>query len=342
MAAGNQGVLARIKRRYLSLDLTLLLPALARLPQGLANASSRWRGALAYHAGLDWRSLAVGEPFVRDRSLQALRHLSQAQGGLWSEHTVVALLKRRFVVAAQEELDAARIIQAPRAGFAVRYEGQAACEAGQGAEARGTIWLGCHVDALFVGVQALGLAGRAELLMSSNTVEHPQVPLAAQRHFQRKYAALSLALGPRGAVLHKETHLRTMTKRLAAGAGLVVVGDIPAAHPTRAFAVPWFGQELGLDDGVYRLAARTDARIQAFACWHAPSPPSAQVPSTHCLVFGPTADPRMPNYRAQLRALYAWHGQAIAQDPSRWWALDLLPLAPVLLAQASNGASMVV
>jgi hypothetical protein len=224
----------------------------------------------------------------------------------------------------------------------VRYEGQAACEAGQGAEARGTIWLGCHVDALFVGVQALGLAGRAELLMSSNTVEHPQVPLAAQRHFQRKYAALSLALGPRGAVLHKETHLRTMTKRLAAGAGLVVVGDIPAAHPTRAFAVPWFGQELGLDDGVYRLAARTDARIQAFACWHAPSTPSAQVPTTHCLVFGPTADPRMPNYRAQLRALYAWHGQVIAQDPSRWWALDLLPLAPVLLAQASNGASMVV
>lgn len=319
-------------RATLNLDFAAGLPLLARMPQGLADRINRLRAKAALRAGLEWRSLAVGSPFVRARSLQGLAMIAGPEAA-------ECLVKQRFAVAAQEELDAARIINAPRAGFALRFQGQSARADGS---SRGMIWLGCHVDALFVGVQALGLAGLAELLMSSNTVEHPQVPPAVKRHFQRKYAALSLALGPNGAVLHKETHLRTMAKRLAAGAGLIVVGDIPAPNQGRAFAVPWFGEERGLDDGVFRLAARTDALIQAFVCWREPiqpQGPTQTTATTHCLEFGPTADPRDPAYREQLRELYAWHGQAIAQDPSRWWAVDLLPLAPVLRAQDSAGAS---
>jgi hypothetical protein len=47
-------------------------------------------------------------------------------------------------------------------------------------------------------------------------------------------------------------------------------------------------------------------------------------------VIGEVVDPAANGFTLQLRAAYAWHEQLILRYPGRWWAVDLLPLFPVL------------
>lgn len=356
----------RVDRWWIKCLFALGLPLLAVLPGAIAAALNRLRARVSLRRDLEWRSLAVGQPFLKSRSKAGLLQIltyrralrirpNDLSPPLFQNHKNVGepgvafssqrlheitksytarldrLVLQRFEFAANEELEAFRIIRSPLATRPIRWMSSNRLPLGEKGlvklneclKGRPAIWLACHFDALFVGVSALGQAGFAQCLMSSDTVDHPQVDRLVRQFFRDKYRAIATTLGPDGAVLHKEQHLRTMVKRLRLGGRLIVVGDIPAHPSHRSFPISWFGKERGVDEGVYRLALSHNALVIPFACL-------SRGTGAYDLVIGEVVDPAANGFTLQLRAAYAWHEQLILRYPGRWWAVDLLPLFPVL------------
>ncbi len=355
-----------LDRWWIKCFFALGLPLLAVLPDAIAARLNRIRALVSFRRDLEWRSLAVGQPFLKNRSKAGLLQILNYRRALrispndWSRplfqnqinsgergaerssqrHNDMAqsyaarldrLVLQRFQFAANEELEAFRIIRSPQATRPIRWTNadrfplgdQGLAKLTERLKQRPAIWLACHFDALFLGVSALGQAGFAQCLMSSDTVDHPQVDRLVRQFFRDKYRALATTLGPDGAVLHKEQHLRTMVKRLRLGGRLIIVGDIPAQPKHRSFPILWFGKERGVDEGVYRLARSHNALVIPFACL-------SRGIGAYDLVIGDVVDPVVEGFTSKLRAAYAWHEQLILRYPGRWWAVDLLPLFPVL------------
>lgn len=302
-----QRLLASAKFRLISLDYALLSFVARHVPLALGRLWAIKRGMLHILFNYDWRSYAVGMPFVRTRTWQSLRLLHPAHSRL----RLLATLIGRYVNSSLEEWEVLaldRLIE--------RLPVPASDDLAQQEElpAMGTVYVMFHYGSFILGMAWLGrhLAARQQRLhvMASNLFLHPQVHPAAQRLFQRKYELLEHFLNG-GKVVYIEDGLKPFYKLLKAGDGLFVLTD-NISKVERAVRADFCGMsQVPFVPGTQSLLERTGACYAPFAChYHR---------GQYRLILGS----RVADV-ASLPAAITFHGNLVDAYPQRWLASDLL------------------
>ena len=292
-------------------------PLAARLPFGAGMKLAEWLGRLCYVLDLDWRTVAVREHFVRDRSRSALAEICPSR----EASAIERLLVGRFITAAREELEGHWLHQGRAEHCRCEFEGLDAIKAQVAASGQGVVLLAHHFDAVEMGIAQMGLAGLKVNLMSSNIVEDTRVPLSVQRYFRLKYAGLSRYLNG-GSTVHVEPHMSTRLQefyaRLSRGECLVVLGEAPSNKPDKAVIVDFLGRRRAMAPGAVRIAEQAGVPMAAFVCLSL-SCGSYRVICTP-LFFPSSAG----SHAGNVPALFAFLEAHIRHHPDRWWAADLM------------------
>lgn len=291
----------------------LFFPLLARLPRALGMRGAVWLGETCRRLDIDWRTVAVREHFVAQRTAQALQELLPEA----SAKERAACLEERFRNAAREELEAHWFSSGMAETMDCCFENIEAIEACL-AHGRGMVLLTLHFDATLMGVVHLGRRGLKLNLMTSNIVEDPRVPASVQGYFARKYAAIQRYLNG-GRSLHVESNLKAFYQGIRRGESAVVLCEGPALSTDDAVNVHFLGRLRALAPGAVRIAEKTAAPMAAFVCLR-------EKAGSYRVVFSPVYLPAPGgNHAANIPALFAFLDAFIRRHPERWWAADLLP-----------------
>ena len=293
-------------------------PLVARLPFGVGMKLGEWLGRLCYVLDLDWRTVAVREHFVRDRTRSALSEICPGR----EASAIERLLVGRFVSAAREELEGHWLHLRRAEQCRCEFEGLDAIKAQVAASGQGVVLLSFHFDAVVMGMAQMGLAGLALNVMTSNIVEDPRVPSSVQCYFRsRKYTGLSRCLNGGSNVHvepHKSTRLLEFYARLSRGECLVVLGDAPSNKPDKAVIVDFLGRRRAMAPGAVRIAEQAGVPMAAFVCLSLPC-------GSYRVICTPLFFPSLEGSHAgNVPALFAFLETHIRHHPDRWWAADLM------------------
>jgi len=305
-------------------DYAVLLPLLARLPLRLGMALALWRGRLNAWAARDWRSMALQTRHIQRMSLQGAQEL--ARQGLTPSSHVQACVAQRFMVEARDEFEAQLMWVGRWAELRCEFDPpDAPARLQRLLHQQGVVLLTPHYDSFYLGIAFLAQAsGCVVNAMASAVPADLRVDPAVTRHFDRKYRGLERALHG-GRVIDMESGVRPFYRLLKARQALVVLADAPVLPDGAQLQVPFLGAQRLLAGGAARLAEHTGAQLAAFVCEHQGA--------GHYRLRWCEGGPHSPTTMA---ALYSFMGQAIAAEPGRWWAMDLLPNLPAVAAQAPN------
>ena len=305
-------------------DYAVLLPLLARLPLRLGMALALWRGRLNAWAARDWRSMALQTRHIQRMSLLGAQEL--ARQGLMPSSQVHACVAQRFVVEARDEFEAQLMWAGRWAELRCEFDPPDAPERLQRLlQHQGVVLLTPHYDSFYLGIAFLAQAsGCVVNAMASAVPADPRVDPAVTRHFDRKYRGLERALHG-GRVMDMESGVRPFYRLLQARQALVVLADAPVLPEGAQMQVPFLGAQRRLAGGSARLAQHSGAQLAAFVCEHLGA---GRYRLRWC--EGGTHSP------ATMASLYRFMGQAIAAEPGRWWAMDLLPNLPDTAAHAPH------
>lgn len=301
-------------------DYAVLLPLLARLPLRLGMALALWRGRVNALAARDWRSMALQTRHIQRMSLQAAQEL--AHRGLMPLSRMKACVRQRFVVEARDEFEARLMWEGRWAELHCEFDPPDAPARLQDLlQHQGVVLLTPHYDSFYLGIAFLAQAsGCVVNAMASAVPADPRVDPAVTRHFDRKYRGLERALHG-GRVMDMESGIRPFYRLLQARQALVVLADAPVLPDGAQMEVPFLGAERQLAGGAARLARHTESHMAAFICEHRGG--------RHYRLRWCEGGAYGPNTMA---ALYGFIGHAIASEPGRWWAMDLLPNLPPVAA----------
>jgi lauroyl/myristoyl acyltransferase len=292
-------------------EFTLFLPLLARLPLRLGYLLATWRGTLNWALDREWRSIALGQRYIRAATNQALKQilpdLSLAE--------IRRLTRRRFETNSREEFEACLLMEdrVREMSFSVRglesVREQSACR-------RGIVLLTAHFDSFILGIVFLGISGLVVNVMTSDVVENPLMDGPMRRFFYRKYRGLERYLQG-GRAVHVEQNLRFFYQALLNGECVVVLADLPtSSNKEHRTWMPFLGRERSFLSGAFRLAQRTRSALAGFICqWEGGY--KYKVTLSECI------PPEEVN-EASYQQVYAFLETAIQNNPERWWAADLL------------------
>ena len=288
------------------------LPFTARLPLRLGLALNLLRGSINYRFDREWRSYAVGQPYIKERVLSAMATLS----GWRSESVkVTSRAQARFAFAAVEEWQAQLIISNRLDDLAFKgYEHFVQLP-------RQMIIATMHFDSPMLGLAQLGRWGHDLSLLTSNIVEDHRVHPSVRNFFAAKYQAMS-ACWPTGACAHKETALGRFVQSAKRGASLAVLCDVPAnnaatpgLHSSKSVPVPFLGANRCVAPAVFRFAETLRLPVVGMVCQRLSA-------KNYQFVFSEIID--YNNRRNLADKLYGFFTDQIQQRPQAWWASDLL------------------
>lgn len=295
-------------------DYGALLPLLARLPLPLAYALSARRGRWHARGQRDWVELALGFPYIGERTGNALRELAPAA----DPAAIDALVTERYRTTAREELEGQLAIDGrlDRLQFDLR-----AVQALQAARTpgRGLVVVLAHFDNLFIALVGLARAGATVSLMTSPIQQDPRVHPRLRRFFREKYRRYEEQMNG-GRLLETSSAARAaFLAALARGEAVAVVSDTPASPDGPGSWMPWFGRMRKLPNSALRMALDTGSEMVALLCdsdrrgrfvWHC----------------SPLADPcgQADGGAAAYAGLFAFLEPRIRQDPGKWWSAHLL------------------
>jgi lauroyl/myristoyl acyltransferase len=301
-------------------DYEIFLPLLARLPLPVAYALSDLRGFLNARFSRDWAELALGFPYVAERSARAYKDIHP----LADETTVRAWVVERYQTVAREELDGALVIAGRMDALKVDLTPMRALLA-QRESGRGLVVALSHHDSFFVGMLALARCGLTAHLMISDVVFDERVHPKLRAFTRAKYDAYISQMNG-GQFLCASAQTRAFFRdALLAGHVVMVVTDTPAEkHPDKGTWVRWLGKRRKMADGALRLAMETGSEMMAMRVRH--EAPGRQVWSCSSLVG--TSGQLGLSVAAEREAIYAPLAQflerAIYDDTGRWSAAHLL------------------
>lgn len=306
----------RLRAGFLQLSFAWVLPLAARL--GLwcnkrwARALARLTGELAWRLDVDWRTVALRQHFVAERTRAAVREIWPGATATQIEQQV----RRRFLCAAQEELDGHYFaLDAPMQRECV-FDGLAELQAA--ARQGGMVILTLHFDTTLMGVVQLGRQGLCLNLMTSAIVEDARVPAVVQRFFRRKYEGIARHLNG-GHYWHSETHMRDFYRALQRGEGAVVLCEAPASQRREAFMTDFLGRQRAFMRGALRMAEKTGAAVVGMICTRVEG-------ERYRITLSPVYTPgTATTIEEGMQAVYGFLSRAVQADPGRWWAADLLP-----------------
>jgi lauroyl/myristoyl acyltransferase len=318
-------VTSRLGKAWTGLDYGLMLPAIGRLPFRLGQQLARRRGLFNARKGRDWAELAIGQPYIAQRT-------QHAYSQIWPDMDVGELVKQRYATTSMEELEALWITTGRFLHRTLDLEPVRHLLA-QRPAGRGLVVLTAHFDSFILGMLGLGLCGATTHVMTSAVVEDERVPAALQGHFARKYREAGRYLSG-GGFWHVETAGRRFHRALQRGEVVVVVADAPAAGADAPGVwVPWFGAERRLAEGALRLARSTRSAMAALLTVGAGSD------TQHWLCHGPLDPWALPSEapysgETEYQALFGFMERVIRAHPGSWWGAHLLHDCPVRVAAA--------
>lgn len=294
------------------LKLSAVLPL--RLGAFMTEARGRW---MARH-DRDWRSLSLSIQYVRERTLNAFGQLAGLSNKLTALESdlegnagrlMAEQLADRFIHAAFEEWQAA-LIQSKRVGE-LSFFGQD-CHAALPSQA---IIATMHVDSPMLGLVQLGRWGRPLCALSSNVVEDPRVHPSIQRFFSGKYAGMA-SYWHGGRCMHKETEMASFVRASRAGYSLAVFCDAPGQNqPGKGLALPFLGKTRTLAPVAQRLAERLNLPVVGMLARRLSYAQYRIEFSAPCFPGGGAS---------WIAPIYEFWTEKILEDPSAWWAADLL------------------
>ena len=291
----------------------LFWPAIARLPVHLGMKLASAIGLLCYWLDLDWRTVALRDHYVKQRTRLALTEICGSLEAPAIEHRV----RGRFINAAREELEGHWFHLDRARECRCDFEGIDAIKQHM-AQGGGIVLLTLHFDATLMGVVQMGLAGIRLNLMTSNVVEDQRVPLSVQRYFRQKYAGIEAHLNG-GRSLHVESHLKAFYTGLRRGEAAVILGEAPTARLEEALDVHFLGRRRAIAPGAVRLAERMNCPMAAFVCLRFSA-------GHYRVVFSPVLLPSpAKGHSENTNCLFSFLDAHIRNSPERWWAADQLP-----------------
>lgn len=302
----NRFCYARFKYFLVAADYCLLEWIARALPLCIGRGLSQARGFFHALVGYDWRSYALGVPYVRPRAWRAL-HLLYPQK---SQPGILYFLIGRYVNASVEEWEALALDRLIDSLPAPNAPSLSSCDEEPG----GLVYLMFHYGSFILGMAWLGrsLSMRKKPLnvMASNIFLHPQVHPSVRKLFIRKYELLERYLHG-GKVVFVEEGLKPFYRLLANNEGLFILTD-GVTHGKAAFRVDFAGLKgVPFVPGAKRLLDHTGVCHVPFACdFHQ---------GRYRLLLG-----RKEADVSFLPAAIAFHGDLVSKHPQRWLASDLL------------------
>jgi len=291
-------------------EFTLFLPLLARLPFRLGYPLAAWRGDLNWVLDREWRSIALGQRYIRAAAKQAMK---QIMPGL-QDTKITKLTRQRFEGNSREEFETYLIIKDRIEELSFSIHGLKGMLE-QSRQGRGVVLLTMHFDSFILGIVFLGMNGLKVNVMTSDVVENPLVNGCVRHFFYMKYRGMERYLNG-GRAVHVEQNLKVFYKALLNGECVVVLADLPAKDNDQRIWMQFLGQERAFLSGAFRLARRTKSAIAGFICqWEGGC--KYRVTLSDCI------PPEEVN-EASYQQVYAFLETAIQNRPERWWASDLL------------------
>lgn len=298
------------QRLMLEFGFRMLYPLAAHLPARSGRKIARLWGRWMAWLDCEWRSVALREHFVAQRTASAL---AEIEPGL-TEAVARRKIAERFMAACEEELEGHWLAYGLKTQQRVLIEGLDALRTASAA-GRGLLLLTFHYDAAIWGIGCLGRAGLRLSPMSSAVTEDARVPHVVQGYFARKYAGLTRHLQG-GQVMHHEHRLRDFYRRLKRGEGVVVLADAFTHDARTGLPVDFLGRQRLFAPGIRRLAEKSAAAVAAFVC--------LREGDDYRIAISRPSPPGVPGDEACRQALHFLEGY-VRTFPERWWAADLLP-----------------
>lgn len=302
-----------LKVRLLRLAFRHFLPFAARLPTASAAYSAHKIGIFFKHLDLDWRTAALREHYVSNRTCAAFREIHPE----WSQGRLHQALTQRFATSSREELeghwfetDIPRTFRCHFSGLEAVYEW---CRNGKGA-----VFLTMHYDAPLMGVVQLGLAGVKANLMTSDVVEDPRVDPVIRKYFVRKYTGIGRFLNG-GHALHVERSLRSFYTGLRNGTSTIILCDAPTHLLDDALEVKFLGKRRAVAPGCIRIAEKSGVPVVGFIC-------NYLAPGQYQLKLTPLYFPDATGSHVEnAQRIFDFFSSEIIELPDVWWAADQLP-----------------
>lgn len=294
-----------------TIDFRVFLPAIARLPLFAGENLARCRGMVQALFDYDWRSMALGQRYVRRNTYEAMKLILPGAGHRrWAFATL-----ERFVHNSLEEwqscLFGRRVISRIAARSRVEGLDELLAVHKQG---RGLIMLTAHYDSFAMGIVLLGMNGLPTNGLSSAIVEDPRVHPAVREFFAKKYTRMGAHIRG-GKIFHYEKDINFFYRALKRGEVVVILGDAPGTNST--ISIPFLGRRFKMPLGAWHMAKETGSPVGAFLCLH-------QGPGRYRVVTLPPReiDPLSPV--KSLEPLYRFIEPWIKRYPGRWLIPDLL------------------
>lgn len=289
----------------------------AKLPLPIGASLSALRGAINAASDRDWRSLSLGQPYVRERTALALKELEgirtlqegHHRSGNLSARSIKQRTRERFIYSAYEEWQAA-LIQKNRAEQ-LSFEGEAQHQKLPSQIIVATM----HVDSPMLGLVQLGRWGRPLCALSSDIVEDPRVHPAIQWFFKEKYRAMATHWQG-GRCMHKEREMSLFIKAAKHGRSLAIFCDSPGklGH-SKGYLTPFLGANRLMAPVLHRVAHLVQLPVVAMLC--------RRISTTRYRIeFSHLCHPTKAD--DWLVPIYQFWTDKILENPSAWWACDLL------------------
>lgn len=315
----------RVIRQMHRWDYAAVLPRMGAAPLVIGHALAQLRGTLNAWLGRDWRSVALGTRHIRRLSEQAAAELVRLKGA--KPHEAAEWVSQRFEVEARDEYEAWLMHHRRWPDLQCQFDPPDAPQRmAQAAREHGLVVWTPHFDSFYLGIAFLAQASGIRVnAMASAVPKDPRVEPAVTAHFEAKYRGLEQALNG-GRVVNMEDGLRPFFRMLQQREVLVVLADAPVLEGGASMAVDFLGGRRLIAGGAQRLARRAQAPLAAFVCRHLGGP---RYEVRWCEAGDAQED-------GTSQRLYDFMGQAILQEPGRWWAMDMLPNLPRVPQESSR------
>ena len=293
-------------QRWLPLSFAVILPVAARLPQPFADWCTALRGRVSAWLNADWRTVVH-----RDRTLKSRTHQAFSALGFPSPEQLV---RQRYQAQAYEEwvsecMSIGRLSSPTELSVEIteRIAGLPATQ--------GIVFATIHWAESTIGSAYLGALGRPTCVMNARFVESDGVPPSIRSHYRAKYRAMDAHLNP-GRCIAVEDGVRPFIRHLRQGGAVAMTVDIPDPSQS-AVTEQWFGHSCQLSPGLRHLESSTGSLVIPYVARF-------------------DANQWRFDFAGSDESPYAFFARMIHEDPARWWAADLFPIAAGLEAHSKD------
>lgn len=294
-----------------SFDFGHLLPFLARLPLPIGEGLARCRGLVQAIFDYEWRSMALGQRYIRNRTWEAMNIMMPNAGNLKQILATTA----RFIHNSREEWQSCLFRHESMSAISGRstLERQDELTAIQ-KQGRGMVLVSCHLDSFCMGMVLMGMKGLKIHCINTSMIEDPRIHPAVREFFQRKYRDMEARMN--GRMPYYQTEMPFFYEVLEKGEIVTLMADIPGTKSD--IHISFCGRPFRMPLSPWHMAVKTESLLGAYVCIR-------EGLGSYRIVCIPPFEPDPEDALKSMKPLYSFLETWILKYPQRWVAADLLP-----------------